>query len=435
MRNLNLTNIFFATILCFIVGLFFARFLLSIALTILPVIGLVQLIKNKKTNIIVLNHIFITIILGLSFFWSDDKTTFWNNYKNILIVPFVLLSFDSIQLLSEKQKQILFIVFNIAVNLSIIYSSYFLLLDATVVENYTKGQIVPTLIHHVGFSVLIVFNILLNLFWYWKANSSTIVIPENFVVERKNLSGIYLIKRFPIKLGMTIALTIINILFLHLLAVRSGLVLLYLSAFILGLYYIFKQKSIKKSVVAFLLLLLCSISCYYLFPSLKNKIGYALYDFQQSKNTTVNIDNLSDGRRLLSYKTATTLIKENIFFGVGLGDVQQTMKQAYQTKFGISNTSVYALPHNQYLFNFLSVGFVFGIIILFLYLLNLFYFIKHFKLYTIFYFLVLATMLWEPFLAYQLGISIYILSIFLIDLLYSSRLSVISRNEKYTKYK
>lgn len=420
----KITYLFVGTIACFIVGLFFARFLLSIALVVLAILGISILVinnnyKREYYRTVILSHFGIVLLFGFSFFWSDDKITFWNNFKNILLLPFVLMSFGFINQLNKRQKQFLFIIFNLAVNFSIAYSCYFLLYDRSIAANYSKGQIVPTLIHHVGFSVLVVFNILLNLFWYWKSSSSsTIVIPENFVVERKNLSGIYLIKRFPIKLRMTIILITINIVFLHVLAVRTGLVLLYTSAIILSIVFIINKRSIKLSIVAILLLVFCSISSYYLFPSLKNKIAYAKYDWQQSN--TNDIENYSDGRRILSYKTAIEIIKENKFFGVGLGDVPVEMKKVYQSKFGVNNNnSVYALPHNQYLFNSLSVGLVFSIIIFFIYILNFIYFVKSAKQYFIFYFLVLLVMLWEPFLAYQLGISVYLLSIFFVQLVSS----------------
>ena len=96
------------------------------------------------------------------------------------------------------------------------------------------------------------------------------------------------------------------------------------------------------------------------FPTLKNKIGYTMYDLDRLKNK--EIGQYSDSKRLLSIIVGWELFKENPIFGVGAGDIVPSVQDMYQKKYPAVDIKSRLLPHNQYLRVVNSVG-VIGLIV------------------------------------------------------------------------
>ncbi|MBS1651170.1 MAG: O-antigen ligase family protein [Bacteroidetes bacterium] len=93
-----------------------------------------------------------------------------------------------------------------------------------------------------------------------------------------------------------------------------------------------------------------------------------LSEYQSAKNNN-SINNQSLSMRLYFWQAALHVIKNNILFGVGTGDVQTALNKAYSEIHSPLQTQWHKRPHNQ----FITITVALGIVGLFLFLLLLFY--------------------------------------------------------------
>lgn len=147
-----------------------------------------------------------------------------------------------------------------------------------------------------------------------------------------------------------IALAIYFFYFLHLLAVRSGLMVGYAGGMLMVLFYTHKMRLWQRAS----LLLLLAISpylAYTLFPGVKQKVHYALYDFKQFQQDQAS--NYSDSERWRSFKAGLDIGNRHPFFGTGTGSFTRELADYYQEHF---NLSKWNRPHNQYMNVFTLFG-------------------------------------------------------------------------------
>jgi O-antigen ligase len=112
--------------------------------------------------------------------------------------------------------------------------------------------------------------------------------------------------------------------------------------------------------------------------------------------------------RLYFWKAAVTLIKKNVLFGVGTGDVQSELNKTYIETNSPLNVDWYKRPHNQ----FLTITVALGIIGSLLFLFSFLYPVTNLKkqMHPLFwpYFLVLCiSFVLEDTLETQAGLSFY----------------------------
>lgn len=127
-------------------------------------------------------------------------------------------------------------------------------------------------------------------------------------------------------------------------------------------------------------------------------------EFKESRN--VNGHSLT--MRLYYWKAATQLIKNNLLFGVGTGDVQNALNEEYISSDSPLTKDWYRRPHNQFLTMWVSLGIV-GFLI---FLTTLLYPIISLKknlpvLFWPFFILTILSFLTEDTLETQAGISFY----------------------------
>lgn len=186
------------------------------------------------------------------------------------------------------------------------------------------------------------------------------------------ISGIYWLK-CDTKLGINIrrlfwfALAGIFF-FIHLLAVRSGLLIAYSGLLVLFLLNIFEWKKWQVLVGIFLLSLI-AFSTIYFIPSLKAKVNYMIWDirtYQEGEHL-----NNSDSGRWISYEAGLKLWKQNKLFGIGPGDMDNALEQLYKKDY--PNEANYKQPHNQFLNTMVASG-ILGLVIFIIIWLMLFVF-------------------------------------------------------------
>ena len=353
MLNMNKINTFWSPLydyanilaLLFIAsGLFYSRALLSM--------GMIGLLLNavltfplkklwldyKSDKVILLMSLFFATYL-ISGSYSDDLYSWFSIIimkVPFLALPFVLLSNDS----RSKHINVFFIVF-----CSILFFSTIPIIIEFVSDvsgallKYQRGHTLKTPIGHVRYSLFLSVSVFISIHF----------ALEYFKQKRKFLSISLL------------AFAVYLFLFTHLLAVRSGLVCMYIGLFVYLIIYVIKHRYWKLFFVGSLLMSGFLFFSPRVFPTLEKKIGYTIYDLSKLKRNEIGQN--SDSKRLLSIIVGWELFKENPFFGVGAGDLAPSISNIYQEKFSSVDKKSRLLPHNQFLRVINSVGLI-GLLLL-----------------------------------------------------------------------
>lgn len=377
-----------------IVGLFYSKFLQSVgtySFGLLFLFGFKNIKANfqllsKKQKYLLLSLPIIFFAYLITLFWTADKQQFLQVLKNK--IPFILipLSLIYVQFLKPLQLQFLMQWFLLALLGACIWTFYQISLqDFDILMRLSVGQSVPTLVHHIAFSVLLVFGILFCLRLYE-------------ITENKTAKGIYL--------AAGIFFFLVN----HLMIARSGLILTYLSLVIYFIYKKIEQKQYLKLALSLLLLIVVALINVYKNPYLKNKVDYTLTGKKAFENQDDSLNQYSDTRRIISLQLGYKIFQQHKIYGAGIGDVKQEMQQLYQQKYPKFEEDVQAKIHNQYLFILAACGSTFGFLCVISLLYIAFYFLSDKKIvWFILVLNVLLVCLWEAFLENQLGTSMFLI--------------------------
>ena len=200
-------------------------------------------------------------------------------------------------------------------------------------------------------------------------------------------------------------------LFIHVLAVRSGLAVLYAAILLLTIQYIIRSRKYWIGLVVLGGLTLLPILAYQLVPSFQNKIKYMRYDrLMHDRGEGAGL--YSDSDRLLSIQIGWRLFLENPIWGVGAGDLRKEVNTIYEQEF--PDIEIKKKPHNQYV----SVLAGSGIVGFLVFLVACFYPLiyrknyKHFLLYGSMVILLISFLV-ENTIENSNGIGIYILFVFI----------------------
>ena len=170
-----------------------------------------------------------------------------------------------------------------------------------------------------------------------------------FSLRRNSLAGPWL-------RGALLGAAVAALLTLHVLAYRTGLLVLYAGL----LAYVGWLLARRRVVVGLLLLLLLGLGpwvAYHTLSSVRERVGVTLYDVQQYALGN-DINTLSLARRLAAAETAITVIQQHWLMGVGPADTHAAMMDQYAWKdFGLRPGNRVEV-HNQYLEALMGGGLV-----------------------------------------------------------------------------
>lgn len=334
--------------------------------------------------------IFILVVFSI---WNSDSVKDWHNDVIVKLPLLVLpLAFLNHPPLSQRQLAHVFYIFLGCTALASlgVGMNYALDFDA-ITESIRKGKSVPTPIHHIRFSLLMAFSVVVGIWLifiqhYWKYHW------EKWLI---------------------MALTAFVFVMQHILSVRSGLLVMYAALGLMAVYYVFYTRKMWLFAVIIPLMLAVPVGAYYTFPSLKNKVDYLKYDLFMFKYG--NRDGFSDGQRLVSWEMGWEVWKDNLWFGTGIGDLKIALEKKYAAEY--PNLSP-KKPHNQFLTFAASTGLVGLVAFTMLFFVPLFY-RKHYRfvVFAGFYTIMTLSLMFENTLATQFGVGIY--SFFLMVLLLS----------------
>jgi len=293
------------------------------------------------------SYFLITLIFWiscLSILNSADKET-WLFFTNMKL-PFLLLPFAFFNLpaLSRKGYFSLFFIF-----VFILFGSSF----EVIIQFFerpeqlraiiSQGQSIPTPVDHIKYSLFLSFGIIAGLI----VLTSKIKV---FFKGEKIILGILVLYLF---------------IFIHLIAVRSGILILYVNLIVFIFATLWSKKQYLLGLALVLTILAIPFIAYKTIPTFKAKVNYSIRDYQMS---SINKEmDFSDGERLRSYSIGWELFESSPIVGVGVGDVFKEYADLYEIRY-FDKSPTY-LPHNQ----FLTVAVFAGVIGLLFFMVSFFF--------------------------------------------------------------
>ncbi|MBK9505471.1 MAG: O-antigen ligase family protein [Chitinophagaceae bacterium] len=393
-------NQFFASlaILGLIVGLVTSKVVLSVATIMIMCNAIINLriAENFKkwigdtTSVLLIALFLVYLLTG---FYSDD-TGYWVDRCRMKL-PFLALplGFTTVKTLTHKRfQQWLAVYFYVIVAAAIVVCINYLFHFDTLNEQLTKGQPIPApLRDHIRFSLEMAFAVVVGIY-LWNKKFSFGLRNEKYVLG----AGI---------LFLTI--------FIHVFAVRSGILTMYIAFIVMILYWLFTKKAYLQGIVALIVLAGFAISAVMFIPSLHARMLYFKYEMDLIKIGELHPEH-SDAQRLLSIQYGVKIAEENPLLGVGVGDIKTEMDKLYNQSAG-SEFVKSKLPHNQFVY-FLAASGIVGFLVFMLSVLYPWFSHKRFKnmLYSVFILIMLISFMAEHTLEIQIGTAFYLLFLLLI---------------------
>ena len=251
------------------IGLFYSKAMMSIGMIMLGIFAVfnikgkenvVKLWKDKLMMLFVLYFLihFISIING------GDSVLWLERVR--MKLPFMVfgLAFASMPLFKKVHLHYLFVLFLLLIFTSTLPLCFEMIVNYEDLKSiYSKGKVIATPVNHIRYSLMIAFASCISSFLFLK----------HWVLKYGWERWIYLI------------IGIYCFTFLHLLAVRSGLVCLYSAFFILLVKYVINTRKFKMGLMLLSLLFIIPYLLVSSVPSLKKKFHYTIYTLEQFHNT------------------------------------------------------------------------------------------------------------------------------------------------------
>ncbi len=371
--------------------LFFSRVVLSISMITFMVVSFIHpAIKEQFRQFFISPLLwgmsllfFIPLLSGL---WSEDQQAWRETLQVKLPLLFLPLAFAAPFNFSRKQWEWLAYIFIGTISAATIWSLFHYAANPTAVnEGYLKAKslLTPLENDHVRFSWLVSVAILTAIcILYTKRNSPRItVILLSFIL-------VWLI------------------VFLHLLAARTGLFCFYIILLVAAGWFIYKKMQWRYAVSLLILLFALPVAAYRLMPTFQNRVKYFKYDLGYFKETKY-LPGANDAVRVISLKAGYGIIKENPGGGVGFGDVFSETKKWYNTHYPKMAERDQIYPSSEWLI-YGAAGGIPGLIIFSLVMLIPFFIRTHTGLaWRILNLMAAASFLFDIGLEVQFGVFIY----------------------------
>jgi O-antigen ligase len=310
--------IIFTLIVCMMASLFFSRAVLSISMMTFVVVSFLHSDIKKQ-----LVHFFSSPLLWgisllfmlplLSGFWSEDQKQWIDIIRIKLPLLFFPLAFAGPFRLSNKQGDWLEYIFIALVTAATCWSMFHYLSNFTDTnQSYlqAKSIVTPFENDHVRLSWVV---------------SVGVLLAGWMVVEKRKEN-----KLIVYSLAL---ITVWLIVFLHILAVRTGLFSFYIIVAGLSVWLI--TKKINPIATGWLyglalmaLLVAMPVIAYKTIPTFQNRVKYFLYDKGYFEKAHY-LPGSTDAVRVISLKAGWDIMKEHPLSGVGFGDVLSTANGWY----------------------------------------------------------------------------------------------------------
>jgi hypothetical protein len=258
--------------------------------------------------------------------WSEDKTQWLEVIRIKLPLLFLPLAFASPFKFSKQHGYWLAFTFIILVTVGTAWSMFHYAADtAAINESYLKAKsiITPLQNDHVRFSWMATVAVILSGFLFYK-------------LKKKRLSWALLIA--PAWL----------VLYLHVLAARTGLLSFYLVLVIAAFYVVAGKLNLKYGIILICIVLLLPLIAWFTLPTFSNRIRYMLYDFEYVKDGGY-LPGGNDAMRVISMKAGLNIMRESPLTGVGFGDIKTATNKWYNNNYPGMNAADKILPSSEFI--------------------------------------------------------------------------------------
>ncbi|MGB3074449.1 MAG: O-antigen ligase family protein [Chitinophagales bacterium] len=381
-----------------IAGMFMSRAMVSISMMVM--IGYaVVLVDPRKTFRTFFNDR-VLVALSLLFFLyafscfnsTEDPAFFLERVR--LKLPFLALPIAFAALkntITERRFSFLLYFFFYMVVFTTLIITFHFAADFEEINNaYKQGRVIDTPFSHIRYSLMVAFAIFTGYF---------------IIVKKMEI-------RYSWERWLIAIFSAYLIFFIHLLAVRSGLVAFYACVVYLIFNFIFRGRQLKSALFLAATVVLLPVLAYLILPSVKAKVNYMKYDLQQLFQFN-NASGLSDGGRILSIEKGMELFRDHPVAGVGIGDLKQEMTRRLEE--APEHPRENLLPHNQFVFVAAGTGTI-GLLVFCLGVLLPLFNRRNLQniLFICFHIIVLSSFLTEATVEEQMGTAFYLQFLLLI---------------------
>lgn len=381
-------KIAYAACIGLFVGLICSKFLISLSMILLVIVGLLspelkEGVKRLKENKIYWAVIGIFLLFGISALMSFNVEESLNRLRIAIPLLVLPITFALLPPFSKRHSQELLSIFiygmflaclGVFINYSLHYEAMQQLLIVSKAIPTPNGE-------HIRFSLMMNIAIFSS-FW---------LLQERFCWKKTWEK--YLL----------IVVVLFLIILIHLLSVRIGIVVLYAGLGTAVFYYILYQRRYIIGLFLFLGLLISPYLAYKYVPSVQTKINLTSYNWTMYQKGYIG--EYSDTRRLLSYKVAWQVAQKAPWFGVGIGDLNEEQTRIYKTDYP-DQEPMY--PHNFFLTLYAGTGVLGLIFFLICFLFPIFY-RKSYKnlFFVLFHLVIFLSFMTENTLLSAIGVAIY----------------------------
>lgn len=323
----------------------FSRALLSISTGLIVISAIWEFILNKPK--VHFKNKYLYCLAGLVIFclldgFRADSHIEWARLVELklplLLLPLSILIFN--KHLNERLITNFTIVFCMSVSAATLgsiinYGMNYKAINALVLQS--KNVPIMGGMHHITFSVFCAFASLVS-----------------FVLAVKLKSALFWL------------LAVVNLLGLHILTARTGLVGFYFAAFILGIVYLVHHRPKTHYLVGVgLAIIIAPLVAFWGIGSFHNRVLNTWEDIKVIR-AQKDVNYQSMGMRLEASKTAISIAKKHPIIGVGFSNIKGEMARQYTEDNSTLFLENRIMPHNQFIMEATVHGII-GFVILLLY--------------------------------------------------------------------
>lgn len=313
------SHLLYFSIIGMMTSVFFSRALLSVFMILFILASFLH--KDMKLHFrkffsspLLWSMSLLFVLPLISGFWSADKKEWLAVLQLKLPLLLLPLAFAAPFTFSKKQWDGLALIFIGLVTAGTLWSMFHYAGNIEAVnESYLKAKslLTPMGNDHIRFSWLVSIAVLLSGWMIWKLSLSKFRQAQ------------------PRQIQLSIALALVSlwlIIFLHILAARTGLFSLYIILFITGALLVIRKAKFFTGIAFLVLLLLLPVLAYNIFPSFQNRTKYIMYDYGYFKDMHY-LPGGNDAARVISMRAAWNLLEQNPLIGTGAGDIPATINK------------------------------------------------------------------------------------------------------------
>jgi O-antigen ligase len=326
------TTILYYLAILMMAFLFFSRTGLAFAMLAFVLVAFIdpapkQLFKKFFSTPLLWGMSLLFIVPLVSGLWSQDKDQWLTMMQTKLPLLFLPLAFASSFSFSPARWQALAVIFILLLIGGTLYSLLHYLPDIPAIdESYLRAGSLATPLEndHVRFSWLVFLAIVFCgwLYYIYRGNR-----PFQFLL---------------------VLIAIWFIIYLHLLAARTGLISFYLGLFILAIYILLKKSKKIYAITILIVLLALPVLAYFLLPSFHNRVDFFNYERPYFLHGGY-IPGSNDAVRMISMKAGWSVMMNEPLSGAGFGDILTETKSWYAIHYPEMKNADMIYPSSEWL--------------------------------------------------------------------------------------